>query len=269
MPTAGSLTRAAALAACFLATIANPVQAQLLPTPSTAPPSPDVMTHYNFQLSMASLSGDDRRFAWDSHFGGDIDLVDYVAGRANILIDYEAVLGNEYRSFDPNQGNYTLEASLSLRAAGTEFAGVFHHVSRHISDRPKRFPIAWNEFGGRVLRRLAVAGNTIDAQAGVTGIVRHAFVDYSWHGNVDLVFRRSFNRRFGFFAHGFSEWYGVHPEFDDRTSQTGGRVEAGLRLSGRGGATEFFAGYEKRLDADPLDRQSQHWALLGFRFVGP
>src|SRR6266699_5561377 len=100
-----------------------------LPTPEAAPASPDFLTHYHFHLSANALSSDDPRFGWQTHFGGDFDLVDYVGGRANILIDYEAVLGNELRLFDPNQGNYTLEASASARAGGTEIAGVLHHVS--------------------------------------------------------------------------------------------------------------------------------------------
>ena len=33
----------------------------------------------------------------------------------NVLVDYEAMLGSEFRPFDPNQGNYTLEASASVR----------------------------------------------------------------------------------------------------------------------------------------------------------
>ena len=118
MPTPGSITRRAAFAACLLLTIAARAHAQPLPSPSTAPPSADFMTHYDFQLSMAALSGGDQRFSWDAHFGGDVDLVDYVVGRANVLIDYEAVLGSEFRPFDPNQGNYTLEASGSARVAG-------------------------------------------------------------------------------------------------------------------------------------------------------
>jgi len=42
-------------------------------------------------------------------------IVDYVAGRAGIYVDYEALLGDEFRLFDPNQGNYTLEANASGR----------------------------------------------------------------------------------------------------------------------------------------------------------
>jgi hypothetical protein len=30
---------------------------------------------------------------------------------------------------------------------------------------------------------------------------------------------------------------------------------------------ELFAGIEKRFDADPLDRQPQHWVLAGFRLL--
>ena len=56
----------------------------------------------------------------------------------------------EFRQFDPNQGNYTLEGSGSVRAGPIEVAGVFHHVSRHLSDRPKRFPVDWNMIGGRI-----------------------------------------------------------------------------------------------------------------------
>jgi hypothetical protein len=44
-------------------------------------------------------------------------------------------------------------------------------------------------------------------------------------------------------------------------------VEAGVRLNGRAGAIELFAGFERRIDADPLDRQTQQWAMAGFRLV--
>ena len=62
---------------------------------------------------------DDDRFVWDTHFGGGLDVVDFVSGRINVLIDYEAVLGRQIRAFDPNQGNYALEGSVSRRFGGT------------------------------------------------------------------------------------------------------------------------------------------------------
>ena len=98
-------------------------------------------------LSATAFANSDPRFSWETDFGGDIDVVDYVFGRTSAILNYEAILGNEFRAFDPNQGNYTLELSTSVRLGQTEVAGVFNHVSRHLSDRPKRFPIAWNMAG--------------------------------------------------------------------------------------------------------------------------
>ena len=77
-----------------------------------------------------------------------------MVGRLSGIVEYEAILGDEFRAFDPNQSCYTLEVSSSYRIKATEIAGVFHHVSRHLSDRSKTFPIAWNMAGARVLRQL-------------------------------------------------------------------------------------------------------------------
>jgi hypothetical protein len=54
----------------------------------------------------------------------------------------------------------------------------------------------------------------------------------------------------------------------NRSTQTGGRLEAGVRFNGRAGALELFAGFERRVDADPLDFLAQRWAVAGFRLVG-
>jgi hypothetical protein len=238
-----------------------------LPTTAVAPASTDFLTHYNFHLSADALATNDPRFSWQTHFGGDLDLVDYVAGRMNILVDYEAILGHEQRLFDPNQGTYTLESSVSVRAGATEIAGVLHHVSRHLSDRPKRFPIAWNVLAVRALRRFEAARSTIDAQVGAGRVTERVFVDYRWTGNVDLVARRPVTARVGVFAHVLSDVFLVDRALAGRDAQTEGRLEGGVRLIGHGGAVELFAGIERRIDADPLDRQAQRWAFAGFRFV--
>ena len=41
----------------------------------------------------------------------------------------------------------------------------------------------------------------------------------------------------------------------------------GLRVNGPAAAAELFAGFERRIDADPLDRQAQRWTFAGFRLV--
>jgi len=240
------------------------------PQPVDAPATVlEFFPRYNFQLAANSLSGGDPRFTWDAHFGGAADLVDYVKGRVSVVADFEAVLGSEFRAFDPNQGNYVLETSASAWAGDNEIAGVFHHVSRHISDRPKRYAIAWNVLGARFLRKIDVGGGTTVAViAGAGRIVQHADVDYEWNADVDVIVRHTLNPHVGVFAHGWGEMFTVDPAIRGRTdSQTGGRFEGGVRFDGRGGALELFAGVERRLDADPHDYLPLIWAIAGFRMV--
>jgi hypothetical protein len=260
--------RRAAAAACLCLIVVARAHAQPpLPTPTEAPDAPEFLPRTHFHLSAASLTSDDPRFSWDTHFGGDLDVVDYLFGRVNLLADYEAVLGREFRRFDPNQGNYTLEGSASGRIANTEVAGMFHHVSRHLSDRPKRRAIAWNVIGVRALRRLDVSGTTFDVQGSAGRIVQHSYVDYGWTADLDIVVRRPVTPYVGLFAHGLGELYGIDPDVSTRSTQKDGRFEAGVRFSGTAGAFEVFAGFERRIDADPLDFQAQRWAFAGFRLV--
>lgn len=263
--------RRAAVAACLCLTLVPAASAQLTQPPdfASAPASSDFLTRYDFHLSAGRLLNiDDPRFLWHTHFGGDLDIYDYVNGRATLLIDYQAVLGDQIRAFDPIQGNYTLEVSGSGRAGATEIAGVFHHVSRHLGDRPKLFPIAWNVLGVRVMRRVTLSGTTADITVGGGRIVQHSSVDYTWTGNLDLLIRCPVNERVGVFLRGTGEVFDTDPELTKRGRQQGGKAEAGVRIDGRGGALELFAGYERRIDADPIDGQSHNWGLVGFRLVG-
>jgi hypothetical protein len=41
----------------------------------------------------------------------------------------------------------------------------------------------------------------------------------------------------------------------------------GIRIGGRQGNMELFAGYAKVIDADPVDRQPAQWAFAGFRLL--
>jgi hypothetical protein len=281
---ARSLIPRAALAACLTLAPAAHVAAQAAPQPhvvTPAPAGPAFMSRGDFHLTAAALtpptittaggvSTADPRFSWDAHFGGSLDVVDYVVGRAAVLIDYQAVLGTEYRPFDPNQGNYTLEVSSSVRVgSGTEIVAVFHHVSRHLSDRlkPKALPVAWNELGGRILHRMTLGSATVDADLAGGYAVERAYVDYTWMGEAHVLVRRPINDHVGVFAHGSGQFFAVDGSIAARGRQTGGLVEAGIRLTGGAGAVELFAGIEKRVDADPLDRQPQHWGLAGFRLL--
>jgi hypothetical protein len=232
---------------------------------ATPPAKPQFLSRYDFHLSAAALAHDDQRYSWDTHFGGEVDVLDYVIGRTTSILDYQAVLGNEFRAFDPYQGNYILEIATSYRLPRAEVAAFFHHVSRHLSDRPKVFPVAWNILGVRALRHATVRNLSVDLKGEIGGTTQRANADYVWSGKADVTVRRPLSPRFGLFVHGIGHLMGVDSE--TRGTQAGGVAEGGVRIVGEAGAAEFFAGFERRFDADPLDFTAQRWFMVGFRVL--
>ena len=257
--------RSLALAAVLLAA-ASPVFAQ--PPLADRPDTPQFMPRFDFRMSAASLAHDDNRFTWDTHWAGDFDLVDYVYGRMTFLGDYQAVLGDEFRPFDPYQSNYYLAVSGSVRSGPHELAFVFHHLSRHLGDRPKRESVAYNAMLGRYLRHLDLDGASLDVRGDLGRVIARAHVDYTWTGNVDVTLRRPVSPRFGLYGRTYAETFGVDEQIAGRGQQYGGRLEGGVRIGGSGGAVELFGGYERVVDADPLDRLARRWAFAGFRLLG-
>jgi len=254
------------VAACLTLTSAARAFAQ---QPLAEPPSTfEFFPRYDFRMSAEALSYDDPRFSWDIHWAGDFDLIDFVAGRLMFLADYQTILGNEFRAFDPYQSNYTLEASGSARVGPTEVALVLNHVSRHLGDRQKRIAVADNSLGGRVLRQIAVGPTTVDLRGDLRWVIARAYVDYTWIAVADATLRRPVSEHVGAYAHGNLELYGVDTSIAGRDNQVGGRLEGGVRLSGNRGALELFAGWERMVDADPLDRITRQWLYAGFRLVG-
>jgi hypothetical protein len=148
-------------------------------------------------------------------------------------------------------------------------AAIFHHVSRHLSDRPKIVPIAWNILGVRVLREATLKNATIDLVADFGGTTQKVNVDYRWAANIDVVIRRQIAPRAAVFASGSGHLMRVRPApgLPSRHAQTGGVVEGGLRLLGEAGTAELFAGYEQRFDAYPLGFVPERWFMVGFRVL--
>ncbi|HEY7790922.1 MAG TPA: hypothetical protein VIC33_10445 [Vicinamibacterales bacterium] len=264
------LLMVAALGALMLCPSAARAQTSLAKPVTPSAPSPGFFTNYTFHMDAASLSGGDdtaEAFDWDANFGGDLDLIDYGAGRLNFLANYQVVLGNQLRVFDPNQGNYTLEFSSSLRVGRTEFAGVFHHISRHLSDRPKAFAIAWNEAALRVSRPLDAGRWHATLQADLGRMTERAFVDYVWQAEGDATARYDINAHVAAVFAGSVTTIGTDAAVAGRGRLTGGRGEAGVLLSGTRGALELFAAVDRRIDADPIDRQIRTFGLLGFKLL--
>jgi hypothetical protein len=140
-------------------------------------------------------------------------------------------------------------------------------VSRHLSDRPKRESVAWNAVVGRVLRRFDLGDRSIDVRADLGKVVAIAFVDYTWLGVAEVTARQAVARQVAVYGRLFGETYGTDRSVADRGRQQGGRVEAGVRVSGSHGVIELFGGAEQVLDAYPLDRDPRRWAFAGFRLL--
>lgn len=261
------IERAGRLAGAWLLMLmaASPVAAQ--PPPDSTAAATGFLTRYDFHLSGEVLSGASPGFSWVADFGGELDMYDYGAGRLALVADYEAVLSNEVRLFEPVQGNYTLEAFTSYRTSLGEFALVLHHVSRHLVDRPQDIPVDWNTFGVRFERRLTAGGSRVLTGLTAARVFRSRYVDYSWIADADLRFDRALRPNVGLFARGAGHLFGVDPVVAGRGTQFGGCIEAGVRLGGRQGALELFAGYERRVDAEVMGRTPLGWALVGLRLV--
>jgi len=274
------------IAACLFLTYAAGAAAQQ-PVVASPPATPEFFSRFDFHLNAAWLGESSpaatspapattspavknaaaHRYSFDTHWGGSLDFVDYVAGRTSFIIDYEAILGDEFRLFDPNQGIYTLEAASSVRAGDVEVVGIFHHVSRHLTDRANTPAVAWNAAGVRLLKRVTREATTLDVDAELGRVVATAFVDYTWIGELNLQVRHPLNAHAAIFAHGSGKLFAVDGTVPNRGTQTGGVAEVGVRLKGSGGVLELFAGFEKRVDAYELERESQRWMLAGFRLL--
>jgi hypothetical protein len=262
-----TVIRTAVLTACVALVSTRPVVAQQpLPDP---PDQPSFFSRYDFAMSAAALGDADERFTWDTHWRGDFDLVDYKYGRATFVGDYQALLGSEFRPFDPYQSNYLLEASGSIRIKRVELAGVLNHVSRHLGDRDKRQAVAENSLGVRLLGQLGSGGaTTLDLRLDARKVIAQAYVDYTGMGDADVILRHAFNPGVGIYGRAYGELITVDRAVANRASQTGGRGEVGARFSGSGGALELFGGVERVINADPLDRTARSWAFVGFRLIG-
>jgi len=269
----GRLIRRAALAAGLSLALAPAAFAQNPHPLDAAPAAADFMPRMDWKMSAAFLNHPDSRFTWDTHWAGDFDLFSYPKGRVSFLADYQALLGSEFRAFDPYQSNYLLEASGSVFVGRTEVAGVLSHISRHLGDRPKRIAVAENSLGPRIMRRFGTADNasSLDLRVDVRKVIAKAYDDYTWIEEVELVARRRLTPYAGMFLRGYGQLIQVDKTYAGRDQQRGGRVEAGVRLRGKGttgGSMELFGGGEQMIDADVLDRLPRRWAYVGFRLLG-
>jgi hypothetical protein len=246
-----------------------PAAAQAPAPDATAVPAPQVqfLSRFNFHIQAGAVSDPTEMFDWIADLGGDIDFVDYGRGRINFLAQYEVVMGTEYKSFDPNQGNYTLNLSATWRALGGEFLGVFHHISQHLGDRAKTFPIDWNTAGVQFYRPFVAGPVLMKGQAYAAKVVQKSYVDYTWDMGAGLDAQLPVSPRVSVMLRGSMQRMNVDASIADRSAQNGGHGEVALRVAGVRAQMELFCAYERRIDAAPVLRKPENWALAGFRFV--
>jgi len=226
----------------------------------------ELFTRFDFHLDGQYLTSDDPRFNWAFDLGGDLDVVDWQHGRAYFRINYEALAGEEFRRFDVNQGNYLLEGGALLRVHGLEVGPVWHHISRHLSDRPKRFPIDWNMIAARVGGTWQPPAAAITFEVDARKTVTNIFVDYDWELEATTKMVKPLTPRWGVTAAGNFRLVGVDGS-RERGNQFGGRAEAGVRLSGRVASAELFGAVERRIDPYALEFATASWFLAGLRLT--
>jgi len=217
-------------------------------------------------MTAEHLSSADPRYVWDANFGGELDIVDYGVGRFSFEANYQVILGEQIRAFDPNQGNYVLAGLASARLGATEVAWVLYHQSRHLADRPKQDAVDWNMMGGRVRRQLLYRSASLEAHADLRGVFMKSFVDYSWELDAGTRTDVKIRPGVGLLGEVGLRHLGVDGSLS-RGAQTGYRVEGGVRLEGRAGAVELFVAAERRIDPFPLEIGTARWITAGFRLL--
>ncbi len=239
-----------------------------LTVPAAAQSTVQFFPDTRFFMDAEHLSTDTIHYKWRADFHGDVDLVSWPhGGRGTFLANYEVVLGNDFRRFDPEMGNYTLEGSVSQAVKHTEVSAVFHHLSRHLSDRPKRFAVDWNTWGVRVKREFSHAPVSVTLQGDFRRVVEKSFVDYKNETEARANLLYSWRPRIGVIANTTLRIVGVDGTAN-RGTQKEGRVEGGVRLGGAGGTVELFLSGERRMDADVTQLRAQNWLAAGFRLRG-
>lgn len=237
------------------------------PPPPAAGAQRGFLTAYRGRIGAARFTVDDEQFNWEGRFAGDVDLVEYGSGRVVFAAEYAVVLGRERRSFDPTQGLYALDVRATRRIASTELGVVFHHVSRHLSDREKAEAVDWNIVRAEVVSRMDRGGFRLEGWLDGGGFIKRSYVDYTWQARGGARLARDVAPGVSLIGAGMLDVISTDADVAGRSTQVGAYAEGGVRLAGGAAALELFAAFERRVDPDPIVRGVRSWGLLGFRLV--
>ena len=261
---------AAALSVAASTATAQSIQLAPLENVQAPPDNPEGavvwLPNYHFHLNMAHLSSDSPRYNWDANYGGELGVVAVGRTQLTFVANYQAVLGEEFHPFDPNQGNYTIDGVISTRVKGLYVAGLFHHLSRHLADRPKRPPVDWNMFGGRVGAMLKRNGTDVEARFDLLGAILKTNVDYNWELHAGVRVHHHVYGTFGLIGSAMLREVGTDG-LGNRGRQTGGRGDGGFRISGKAATIELYLAVEKVIDPYPTEFGTANYASVGMRLL--
>ncbi len=260
---------ACAAAAVCLAGITAAAQS---PTPapdanSSGPFKVKLISAYRFHLALARFAPSETQFRWDTHFGGDVTIVDWSKGYINLLADLETIVGSEFRTIDPNQADFTLDGSMGIRRKRVTVGFLFHHVSRHVIDRSKMASVDWNVAGLQADAHGERGNFRIDGYVSGSKIVKKTSVDYDWELKCGAGMERDVSRRLALRIAVDADLMKTDAAIAGRSGFADRGIELVARVQGRAGALELFLRGERRNDPSVLDFARRSWALLGFRFV--
>ena len=222
---------------------------------------------FHLSANALALATDDQRFTWDALLRrrrGPLRL------RRRPPVDPRRLPRRARRRIPPLRSQPGLlrrsKCRRSYRLGETEIAGV---VPSRVAASQRSAEAVRDRLERRAARACCARVDSATASRSTcaptpAAIVQHAYVDYSWTADVDLdAPARTSTRASGVFAHGSGETvHGRSATCPTAARRRAAASKAGVRIDGRAGALELFAGGERRLDADPLDRAD---AQLGRR----
>jgi hypothetical protein len=178
--------------------------------------------------------------------------------------DVETILGNVRRAFDATQANYHLELGLRANVGSFELGPVFHHVSRHLVDRPKQQAVDWNLLGLRLTGSLHPS-RPVRLLASLARTTEAALVGYRWElqagADAELT---------GGPVRAYATAQARRMTVPSSAALPRGdfldfRFEAGARWANEARVLEGFVALERRNDVPLEEPGVKDRALLGFR----
>ena len=225
---------------------------------------PDTALHFEG----AGYAPSETELQWTTWIGAGVGVLTVRHATGYVAGDVETILGDERKPFDAYQVNYHLEAGIRVPVGSVLLVPFFHHVSRHLIDRPKTPTVDWNVLGLRAVGALPAALRVPGRYAVSLGhTVETTHVTYGW----ELTARAEAEVRRWSWAAAYLRVAARAVTTSDPAPPRDGfldfAAEGGIRVRRGERHLDFFLAYEHRNDVFLLDPGSRDRALFGLRLA--